>query len=95
MSEQTPSVPRLVAVYMALLCLLAITAGSTILPTGWWSTAIGLLIASAKAFLIAYYFMNLRAQKGLVRVVAVAGPFWLLVMVVLTASDYLNRSWPG
>jgi cytochrome c oxidase subunit 4 len=65
------------------------------LPSGWWSTPIGLLIAFAKAFLIAFFFMNLRGQTGLVRTFAVAGLFWLLIMMALTASDYLTRAWPG
>jgi cytochrome c oxidase subunit 4 len=95
MREKTPSIQRLAAVYAALLCLLAMTAGSAVLPAGWWSTPFGLIIASAKAFLIGFYFMNLRGQTGIVRVFAVAGLFWLTIMMVLTASDYLNRAWPG
>jgi cytochrome c oxidase subunit 4 len=95
MTQAAPSIPRLLAVYAALLCLLALTAGATMLPAGWWSTPIGLFIGFAKAFLIACFFMNLRGQAGLVRTFAVAGLFWLAVMMVLTASDYLTRAWPG
>jgi cytochrome c oxidase subunit 4 len=95
MTSTTPSITRLIAVYLALICLLAGTAGSTMLPSGWWSTPIGLLIAFAKAFLIGYFFMNLRAQGALVRIFAMAGLFWFLIMMVLTSSDYLSRVWPG
>jgi len=95
MTERTQSIPRLVAVYVALLCLLALTAGSTILPGGWWSTPISLFIAFIKTFLIAYFFMNLKGQPGIVRVFAVAGLFWLLILLTLSASDYFTRAWPG
>jgi cytochrome c oxidase subunit IV len=95
MTERAPSISRLIGVYATLLCLLASTAAATLLPSGWWSTPIGLFIALSKAFLIAYFFMNLRGQPGIVRTFAVAGLFWLLIMMVLTGSDYLTRAWPG
>ncbi len=95
MTGTAPSISRLVAVYVTLICLLAGTAASSMLSSGWWSTPIGLLIAFAKAFLIGYFFMNLRGQAGLVRVFAVTGLFWLLIMMVLASSDYLSRGWPG
>jgi cytochrome c oxidase subunit 4 len=95
MTERTQSIPRLVAVYTALLCLLTLTAGSTALPIGWWSTPISLVIAFVKAFLIGYFFMNLRDQPGIVWVFAVAGLFWLLILLLLSESDYFTRAWPG
>ena len=95
MTERAQSIPRLVAVYLALLCLLTLTAASTALPVGWWSTPISLVIAFVKAFLIAYFFMNLRGQPGIVRVFAVAGLFWLLILLVLSASDFFTRGWLG
>jgi len=95
MTNRAQSIPKLVAVYAALICLLALTAGSMSLPVGWWSTPIGLVIAAVKAFLIAYFFMNLRGQPGIVRVFAVAGLFWLLILLVLSASDFFTREWLG
>jgi cytochrome c oxidase subunit 4 len=95
MTERTQSIPRLVAVYLALLCLLTLTAVSTALPVGWWATPISLVIAFAKAFLIANFFMNLRGQPGIVRVFAAAGLFWLLILLVLSASDFFTRAWLG
>jgi cytochrome c oxidase subunit 4 len=95
MTERVQSIPRLVAVYLALLCLLALTAGSTVLPGGWWSTPISLVIAFVKTFLIAFFFMNLKGQPWIVRIFAVAGLFWLLILVILSASDYFTRAWRG
>lgn len=91
MTDRAQTIPRLVAVYVALLCLLVLTAGSTVLPGGWWSTPISLVIAFAKTFLIAYFFMNLKGQPGIVRVFSIAGLVWLLILLTLSASDYLTR----
>ena len=94
MNRATLPLSRLVFVYAALMCLLALSAASTALPPGWWSTAAGLGIAGVKAFLIAFFFMRLRSQPGLTRVFAAAGLFWLALLIGLTASDYLSRGWP-
>lgn len=95
MTDRAPSIQKLVSVFAGLIALLALTAAATALPSGWWSTPISLLVAFAKAFLIAYYFMNLRGQTALVRTFSLAGLFWLLILIVLTGSDYLTRGWPG
>jgi cytochrome c oxidase subunit 4 len=84
---------QLLVVYGALMGLLALTAGASFLPGGWWSTPVALAIATAKAFLIFYFFMRLRGQSGLVRIFAVAGFFWLAILLVLTSADYLTRLW--
>ena len=94
MKEDTQSLGRLVLVYVALIGLLALTAGSVALPAGWWTTPVSLAIAVAKAILIFYFFMRLRTQSGLVRVFALAGFFWLAILLVLTAADYFTRNWP-
>lgn len=95
MIGQEPTISRLVAVYVALLLLLLLTASATALPTGWWSTPIGLTVACSKIFLISSFFMNLRNQPGLVRVFAGTGLFWLFIMITLTSCDYITRAWPG
>jgi cytochrome c oxidase subunit 4 len=95
MNGREPTIPQLLLVYLALIFLLGLTATATVLPTGWWSTPIGLLVAGVKIILIACFFMNLRNQSGLVRIFAGAGLFLLLIMIVLTTSDYVTRAWPG
>jgi cytochrome c oxidase subunit 4 len=92
MTERAQTIPKLVAVYLALLCLLALTAASTVIPAGWWSTPISLVIAFFKTFLIAFFFMNLKGQPGIVRVFAVAGVFWVMILLTLSASDYFTRA---
>jgi caa(3)-type oxidase subunit IV len=84
--------PRdLLAVLGALLALLALSAASTLIPPAPWKTAAGLAIAALKLGVIALYFMRLREHRGLTRVVAAAGLFWLGLLFVLVLSDYLTR----
>jgi cytochrome c oxidase subunit 4 len=86
---------RLVMVYLVLLALLALTATATLLPPGPWSTPIALGVALVKAALIFIYFMRLREQTGLVRLFAVAGFFWLAILMTLTCADFFTRGWPA
>jgi len=80
------------AVFSALLALLAISASTTLLPPSAWKGPAGLLIAAAKAALIVTFFMRLRSARGLVRVFAAAGLFWLAILGALILADYLTRA---
>ncbi len=93
MNPRDSSLRPLFGTFAALMVLLVLTAGATALPTGWWSTPLSLLIALGKAALIFTVFMRLRTQGPLVRVFALAGVFFLLLLLVLTAADFLTRTW--
>jgi cytochrome c oxidase subunit 4 len=93
MSAPHPTPRVFFASYGALMVLLAATALAAKLPLGQWSAPVSLAIAAAKMLLVFLFFMQLRYQRGLVRVFAAAGFFWLAVMAVLTACDYLTRGW--
>jgi cytochrome c oxidase subunit 4 len=79
------------AVWVALLMLLAATVASAYIPLGAFNTVLNMAIAAMKVALIAVFFMKLRSSKPLVRLVSVAGIFWLILMFSLTAGDYLMR----
>jgi len=89
------AVLRLVLVWAALMVLLAITLGAAFLPLGAARPWIAYGIATAKAALILWYFMELRQEGGLVRLAAIAGFVWLAILFTLTAADYLTRFWTG
>ncbi len=93
MKTQADTVRSFLTVFAVLMGLLAVTAGAKFLPSGWWSTPLSLGVATAKAGLVFGYFMRLRHQPRLVRIFAVAGLFWLAILVVLTLSDFLTRTW--
>ena len=85
--------PRILLVsWLALLGLLALTAGLAYVPMGSFNTVIALIIALIKATLVAAIFMELREHRPLVIVFAGAGFYWLAIMFWLTFGDYLTRS---
>ncbi|HVU25839.1 MAG TPA: cytochrome C oxidase subunit IV family protein [Opitutus sp.] len=79
--------------FVALLALLAAAALVPRLPAGPWLLPLSLGIAVAKLAIIFLFFMHLRYQRGLVRLFAFAGFFWLGLAAALTLSDYLTRGW--
>lgn len=81
------------AAYGALMVLLVVTAVASKLPLGAWGAPVSLAIAAAKMLLVFLFFMELWYQRGLIRVFAAAGFFWLAIIAVLTACDYLTRGW--
>lgn len=78
-------------VFGLLLILLSLSAASSWWLTGKTGATVALLFATAKMTLIFAYFMRLRYQSGLVRIFAMAGFFWLGLILLLTFADYLTR----
>ncbi|MGF7163326.1 cytochrome c oxidase subunit 4 [Rhodoligotrophos appendicifer] len=78
--------------WAALLGLLAATVGASFVLTGPLSLAAGLVIAAAKAALIYWVFMHLREESGLVRIFAMGAGAWLMILCLLSMSDYVTRS---
>jgi cytochrome c oxidase subunit IV len=79
-------------VWIVLMVLLAVSAGSAYVPLGPANAAINLGIAAVMIVILAAYLMNLRGSTALVRLFAASGLFWLIFMFVLTFTDYLSRS---
>jgi len=80
-------------IYIALLALLGATVGAYYVNLGFWSIALGVLIAVVKAVLIVLYFMHVRSSSKMVWVIAAAGFVWLTILIGLTLSDYISRGW--
>jgi cytochrome c oxidase subunit IV len=75
----------------ALMALLAMTLAAAYVHLGRLNTSVAMLIALSKAALIAIFFMNLRRTNPVARLFALAGAFWLLILLGLTLSDFLTR----
>jgi cytochrome c oxidase subunit 4 len=85
--------PRaLVVVWAGLLGLLAITVAASFAPIGGFNPIVSFGIATAKAALICWFYMNLRQESGLIRVVAIGAAAWLLLLLSLSGSDFLTRN---
>jgi cytochrome c oxidase subunit 4 len=94
-NERVPGVWDLakgpLAVWLALLVLLAISAGSAYVPLGPFNATLNLAIAAVMIVLLATWLMNLRWSSALVRLIAASGLLWLVFMFVLTFTDYFSR----
>lgn len=88
-----PSVKALVSVFSALAAFTIITVVVSHLELGRWNVVVALLIALIKASLVAWIFMGVRFTTPLTRLFVVAGLVWLSIMIVITSSDYVTRSW--
>lgn len=86
-----PAFRRNLAVWVALLVLLAASVGSAYLPLGIWNSVANLAIAAVKVGLVAVFFMHLREAGGVVRLAAAIGIFMLVLLFGLGATDYLTR----
>ncbi len=92
MSDSTSATPRTyVMVWLALLALLGLTAGSAYLALGWANTALNMAIAVTQASLVMLFSMHLRSAHPLMRVIAVIGFFGIAILIVLSLFDELTR----
>lgn len=83
-----------VTVFAALIVLTATTTGVAFINLGGDLNAIAALtIAICKALLVILYFMHVRYSSRLTWVFVGAGVFWLMILIALTLSDVLTRSW--
>jgi cytochrome c oxidase subunit IV len=90
-----PIVPQktYIIVFFSLIGLTLLTTGVAFIDLGPFNTVVALAIAFSKMLLVVLFFMGVRYSGGLVRIVIVAGIFWLALLIALTTSDYHTRSW--
>lgn len=78
-------------VWLALLTLLALTMALSRLQLGPWSLVASLLIATAKASLVMWFYMELYKSSAQTRLTAVASLLWLALLFGFTLADVLTR----
>jgi cytochrome c oxidase subunit 4 len=91
MAEHVTSVKTYVAIFAALMVLTAATVIVANFDLGWANDVVALTIAVTKALLVLTFFMHLRYSTRLTVLTAVAGFFWLAILIVLTLNDYFTR----
>jgi cytochrome c oxidase subunit IV len=77
--------------WFALIVLFAVTLATAYVPLGLGNIVVNLLIAAIMIGVLVTFLMDLKNSSALIRVVATAGLFWLVLMFVLTFNDYLSR----
>ena len=82
-----------VGVFLTLLVMTAITTLVSGIDLGPWNTVVALGIAVFKATLVVLFFMHVKYSPRLTAIVIAGGIFWLLILLVLTLSDFMSRAW--
>jgi cytochrome c oxidase subunit 4 len=88
-----PKVGTLVAVWAALIVLTFATSAASFLELGEFNIVLAMAIAVTKVSLVAWIFMGVRYSTTLTRLFCVAGLVWLVIMMIMTSSDYVSRTW--
>lgn len=81
-------------VWGALLLGTFLTYEASLIDLGPFNSVVALSIATAKALLVALFFMHLKdANERLQRLVVVSTIFFLMILLFLTLTDYVSRPW--
>lgn len=91
MAEHVSSTKSYIFVFLALAVLTVITWGVALVDLGWANDIVALTIAVTKALLVILFFMHVRYSTRLTALTAIAGFFWLGLMIFLTMNDYWTR----
>src|SRR5215467_12297782 len=95
MSDQTHSHPT-PGLYLIILAALVIGTCATwaiaFVDLGIWNPVVALTIAVIKATLVILFFMHVFYSSKLTKLTISAGFFWLLIMITMSLSDYLTRT---
>jgi cytochrome c oxidase subunit 4 len=78
-------------IWAGLLALLLLSLALAYVSMGVLAPVPGIVIAFMKAALVILLFMELLQAKSLIRLAALSGAIFLIVMFALTLSDVLTR----
>ena len=95
MSDKKASPKTYLKVFVALMVLLALTVAADFVNLGPFNVLVAMTISVAKAALIVLFFMEVRYSHPIVWLFAGASFLWLLLLLVITMSDYATRGWTG
>jgi cytochrome c oxidase subunit IV len=82
----------IVLLWLALLILLAVSVAGSFVFTGSLNILVSWGTATIKAALILWFYMHLREESGLARLMAVGAIAWLAILLIMTGADYGTRA---
>jgi len=78
-------------VFATLLLMTLVTVDVAFYNFGWLNIYLALVIATFKATIVVMYFMHVKFSPRLTWLFAIAGIFWMIILLVLMLSDYMTR----
>jgi cytochrome c oxidase subunit 4 len=82
-------------IFITLIVLTGVTVLIARMDLGALNTPMALAIAGFKATLVILFFMGVKYNTPLTKVVAASGFLWLIILFGITMGDYLTRTWIG
>jgi cytochrome c oxidase subunit 4 len=83
------------AVFFALIALTWVTAWVSTIDLGPFNIYVALSIAVFKASLVVLFFMHMKYGTKLMKMIVLAGLYWLILLLFITMADIWTRSWMG
>ena len=93
MSHHVVSWKVYLGVFLALVALTVITVWVAGHDFGEFNLVVALGVAITKATLVVLFFMHVKYSTKLTWAVVIGSVFWLGILIVMTAGDYLTRRW--
>jgi cytochrome c oxidase subunit IV len=82
-----------IAVYITLLICTGLTTGAAFIDLKDFNPVLALFIACFKAVIVILFFMHVYFSSRLMKLTVGAGFFTFIVLIMMTLSDYMSRSW--
>jgi cytochrome c oxidase subunit 4 len=92
-TEHVVPLKTYVGVFFALIIGTILTTAVAYVDLGRWNTVVALAIAVAKMLFVILFFMHVKYNPGLTRIIIVGAFFWLGIMICFSMTDELTRSW--
>jgi cytochrome c oxidase subunit IV len=80
-------------IFGALMVLTAVTVGVAFVNLGAFNFPVALAIALTKATLVVLFFMHVKYSSRLTKMIVGMALFFLMILFVLTLTDYMSRGW--
>jgi cytochrome c oxidase subunit IV len=80
-------------IFLTLMVCTAITVAVAFVDLGPLNAIVAMTIAVLKATLVVLFFMHVKYSTRLTWAVVLGSVFWLGILIVMTAGDYLTRAW--
>jgi cytochrome c oxidase subunit 4 len=93
MSEHIVQKKTYFAIFLTLMVLTVTTVWVATIDLGPFNIVAALVIAACKATLVLLIFMHVRYSPRIIALCIFAGILWLALLIGLTLTDYLSRSW--
>jgi len=82
-----------ILVFAILIAFTVLTTAVAYTDLGAFNTVVALAIAVCKASLVVLFFMHMKYNPGMTRIVLAAALGWLAILLALTLSDVSTRHW--